>query len=191
MIAYLKGEIKEKLEKSIIININNVGYLVNITTTLLSELKEKETTELYIYTKVREDDISLFGFKTKQELTLFKLLISVSGIGAKTALDIMSKDIEKIQLAIINEDDQTLSQTPGIGKKTAKRIILDLKNKITINNIQKTEEQAGITTQSRNEAIEALINLGYKKAEINKILQEIPTSLKNTEEIITYFLKNI
>jgi len=191
MIGYLEGTIKTKFEKNIILLTAGVGYLVSIPNPTLDNIEINKKISLFIYTKVREDDISLYGFKTIEKLNFFKLLISVNGVGAKTALDIMSKDINQIKTAIIQEDHQTLSQTPGIGKKTAQRIILDLKSKITITDLDTTRQHTKINSKTKDEAKEALRSLGYQNTEIERTLKDTPENIQTTEEIITYFLKNI
>ena len=160
MIAYLKGELVVKSEEYIIIEVQGIGYKVFMSKKSIDELQENRQVRVYTYLKVREDDISLFGFNTNEELHMFELLISVGGIGAKSAITILS------------------NITPsGIGPKTAQRIILELKDKI------KTEEAIGAETselekeenkqEEFEEVIQALQVLGYRRYEINKILPKI------------------
>ena len=169
MIAYLKGELVVKSEEYIIIEVQGIGYKVFMSKKSIDELQENRQVRVYTYLKVREDDISLFGFNTNEELHMFELLISVGGIGAKSAITILrSSNTNEVN---------TLKKLPGIGPKTAQRIILELKDKI------KTEEAIGAETselekeenkqEEFEEVIQALQVLGYRRYEINKILPKI------------------
>ena len=189
MIAYLKGQVLKKIGKSAIINCNNVGYAVNLTLSTLETLTEKKETELFIYTKVREDDISLYGFTTTDHLDFFKDLLSVNGIGPKSALEIMNFDLNKTKTAILQENKAFLTSIPGLGKKTAERLILDLKGKITPPELMSGIEESDLQTKFED-AISALSGLGYQRFEIVKVLKSTPPELTSTEELITYFLKN-
>ncbi len=191
MIAYLSGKIIRKLPKGLIIETNNVGYLVFVATPLLDQSKTGEKIDLFIHTKVREDDISLFGFESFDNLEFFQLLLSVNGVGPKTALEIISAPIDKTKAAILSGDIAYLSKTPGIGKKTAERMIVELKSKITWKGTLEIREHHSILNQTEDEITEALLNLGYQKNEINRIIQKLPQEIKTTEEAITYFLKNV
>ena len=173
MIAYLKGELVVKSEEYIIIEVQGIGYKVFMSKKSIDELQENRQVRVYTYLKVREDDISLFGFNTNEEL-----LISVGGIGAKSAITILSNITpSRFALAVITNEVNTLKKLPGIGPKTAQRIILELKDKI------KTEEAIGAETselekeenkqEEFEEVIQALQVLGYRRYEINKILPKI------------------
>lgn len=188
MIAYLKGKILKKTDKNIILDTGNVGYLVFLPINILAEIQEKEEQEFFIHTQVREDALDLYGFNTYKELTFFKNLISISGIGPKVGLDIMSAPIEKTKAAILNEDTEYLRRIPGIGPKIAKRIILELKGKIAADEADR--EYKGIGIELNQDAIDALIRLGYQKHQIIKILKDIPKEIQKAEDIITFFLKN-
>ena len=180
MIAYLKGELVVKSEEYIIIEVQGIGYKVFMSKKSIDELQESKQVRVYTYLKVREDDISIFGFNTNEELHMFELLISVGGIGAKSAITILSNITpSRFALAVITNEDRvnTLKKLPGIGPKTAQRIILELKDKI------KTEEAIGAETselekeenkqEEFEEVIQALQVLGYRRYEINKILPKI------------------
>ena len=177
MIAYLKGELVVKSEEYIIIEVQGIGYKVFMSKKSIDELQESKQVRVYTYLKVREDDISLFGFNTNEELHMFELLISVGGIGAKSAIIILSNITpSRFALAVITNEVNTLKKLPGIGPKTA-QIILELKDKI------KTEEAIGAETselekeenkqEEFEEVIQALQVLGYRRYEINKILPKI------------------
>ena len=178
MIAYLKGELVVKSEEYIIIEVQGIGYKVFMSKKSIDELQESKQVRVYTYLKVREDDISLFGFNTNEELHMFELLISVGGIGAKSAITILSNITpSRFALAVITNEVNTLKKLPGIGPKTAQRIILELKDKI------KTEEAIGAEASELEkeenkqaefeEVIQALQVLGYRRYEINKILPKI------------------
>jgi Holliday junction DNA helicase RuvA len=189
MIAFLKGTVKKITPKNIILVTQDTGYLVNIPIPLLEKLEEGGLVELFIYTKVKEDDISLFGFETYSELEFFRLLLGVSGIGGKIALDLLSQDLEKVKIAILTGNAEFLGKIPGIGKKTAERIIVELKNKIEVDS---SRDRPLILGKELNEdAVSALINLGYQKYEIRKVLDSLPDELVEPEEIVSYFLRNV
>jgi Holliday junction DNA helicase RuvA len=189
MIGYLKGTILKKNGKSIILDTGGVGYVINVPAPTADKCFENDAAEFYIHTKVREDDLSLFGFETFEELEFFKTLINVNGVGPKTALEILSLNPDKTKAAILSGDVAFLCKIPGIGKKTAERIIVELKNKIEWADTLRLH--ANLEENVNNEAIEALLGLGYQRFEIIKVLNKLPETVKKTEEIITYFLKNI
>lgn len=188
MIAYIEGIILKKLNKTLIVKTESIGYLVYVPTLTFEKAQEKKKIELFIYTKVREDDISLYGFENSQQLDFFKDLISVNGIGPKLALEILSTNIEKTKSAILQENSSYLSKIPGIGKKTAERIIVELKNKIIPEEIS---EEFMVDEQKLEDAIQALNNLGYQKFEVLRVLKMLPKEITDPEEMITYFLKNV
>lgn len=187
MIAYLSGEIIRKNEKSIIINTGNIGYLVHVNKNIISTIDDKNA-ELFIYSHIREDAFDLYGFSNFEELEFFKQLISVNGIGPKAGLEILNTDIENIKSAIINEDIAFITKTPGIGKKTAERLILELKNKITTSTLIRTHNN--IESNINDDIIEALTNMGFTRQAITKTLEKLPKSIKKENEIISFFLKN-
>lgn len=189
MIGYLQGTIQKKLPKSIILNTGNVGYLVNVPTPLYEKCSEGKILELYIFTKVREDDISLYGFTKIEELEFFKTVLNVNGVGPKIGLEILSQDMEKTKAAILSNNILFLSKIPGIGKKTAERMIVELKNKLDWVDSMRLHGDLQ-NNETNEEAIEALTGLGYQRFEISKILKNMPGSITTTEEIVTYFLKN-
>jgi len=187
MIAYLKGYILKTLEKALILDVQGVGYEVKSNTNFLADIKENEEVEIYIHTHVREDDISLYGFSTHEELELFKLVISVSGIGPKIGLELLNNPVGMITQAIYTEDTALLSKTPGLGKKTAQKLILELKNKVTPHALPTTSgtQTAPITS----EVMEALEGLGYNRHQITTGLKKLSPEFTTTEELITAFLK--
>lgn len=187
MIAYLTGTIQKKLPSAIILNAGEIGYLVSATQTYLAEHEQDDAVELYIHTAVREDDISLYGFASFEELETFKLLISVSGVGPKSGLEILNNPISSIKFAISKGDVDLLVQTKGIGKKTAERIVIDLKEKIGATDKPDNYEAP---SDLNEDAIGALINLGYRKHQIVQKLKKMPSDITEPEDIIKYFLQN-
>jgi Holliday junction DNA helicase RuvA len=186
MIGYINGLVIDKSLKSILVLTQGVGYKVSTTNELISSSKIDQKIQLFIYTSVREDDISLYGFIKKDELDFFEQLISVSGIGPKIAMDILSTPINLTKQAIINNDIGVLTKIKGLGKKTAERLVLELKNKVTPTGLDGME---AVTYSYSDEAVEALVGLGYEKFQVIKILSKIPSEIKKTEDIIRYFLK--
>ena len=193
MIAYLSGKIIHKNPKNVVLNTGNVGYLVNLAAPVAEKLSVGDNIELFIYTRVLEDDISLFGFQDTDQLDFFKLLITVNGVGAKTAMEVMNANIDKVKAAIISKDLAYLTKIPGIGKKTAERILLDLKGKVDIKNIERLHQDLYMDDEKsvNEDAINALHTLGYQKFEIMQVLKKMPETITVAEEIITYFLKNV
>ncbi|PIR54886.1 Holliday junction branch migration protein RuvA [Candidatus Peregrinibacteria bacterium CG10_big_fil_rev_8_21_14_0_10_36_19] len=184
MIAYLKGKIIKKTPRGAIIQTGDIGYMVFLTQNLLGNLTD--SAELFIHHQVKEDASDLYGFQNYEQLEFFNQLINISGIGPRLALDILNAPEEQIKSAIINGDDAFICKIPGIGKKTAQRIIIELKDKLEVTNLDR--EYQGIK-DINNEAIEALTKLGYQRKEILNTLKDIPSEITKTEEIITYFLK--
>ena len=178
MIAYLKGEVITKSEEHVILEVQGIGYKIYMSKKSIDELEKDKEVRVYTYLKVREDDISLFGFCSNEELHMFELLISVGGIGAKSAITILSNITpSRFALAVITNEVNTLKKLPGIGSKTAQRIILELKDKI------KTEEAMDISINEKEqekemkedfeELVQALQVLGYRRYEINQILPKV------------------
>lgn len=190
MISYLKGLILIKEDRSLIINTGAVGYQVFVPNQVISETNATDEISLFIHTHVREDQITLYGFSIYEELKLFKLLLTVSGIGPKIALEIISSPLSLISNAIASEDKITLSKIPGLGKKTAERLILELKNKIDAF-IGFGERQTSSIRQNHEEAISALTSLGYSRYQIIKSFENMSKEITTTEEIVRYFLKMI
>ncbi len=191
MIAYLNGTLQKKLEKKIILNVNNVGYLVTVPSTMLFTLEEGQSLELYIHTSVREDDISLYGLPSADSIKFFYQLISVQGIGPKMATDMMSLPSDNIKNAIITGDTGTLTSIPGVGKKIAERLVTELKDKIEMISTGSFPQHAkGSLKRENEEAIDALISLGYQRHEIVRRLKEMPEKIQKPEDIVRYFLQS-
>lgn len=197
MIAYLKGNLITKLEEYVILEVQGIGYKVYMSKKSIDVLEENKEAKVYTYLKVREDDISLFGFNTNEELHMFELLISVGGIGAKSAIAILSNITpSRFALAVITNEVNTLKKLPGIGQKTAQRIILELKDKIKTEEAITAKEEDNIGEKVQNEEdveelIQALQVLGYRRYEINKILPKVKAeSLEDKiKEALQYLAK--
>ena len=172
MIGSLNGKIKTKFENKLIIEVNGVGYLVEVADMSRIEAESKES-HLYIYTYVREDQLDLYGFKTMEERQLFKILLSVSRIGPKAAINILSHlSYDRFINAILTENIAVLKEVKGIGPKTAQRLVLELKNKVDelAKNISIDENE---TNQDDEELYDAILSLGYSRKEIDKAKNDI------------------
>lgn len=198
MISYIIGEIKYIGEDNFVIENNNIGYFINSSFNTIKTLEINNEFKIFTKMNVREDDISLFGFSSKDELEVFELLTSVSTIGPKNAIAILSTlNVDKIKLAIVNNDIDTLTRAKGIGKKTASRIILELVDKVkkmAINDDISISNQDfdNITSNGEIEvAREALLNLGYQRNSIDKVLASLKDSDLSLEEIIKESLKRM
>ena len=194
MIYYIKGHITDSMQSSVAIEQNGIAFCVNVpdnSYALLADPKE----EIILYTAmiVREDDISLYGFTDKASLAVFNLLRTVSGIGAKAALAILSvASAGAIKQAIVNEDVNIIQQANGVGKKTAQRVVLELKDKIekveSLQDIPVDNMNLAKDDKAKSSAIDALMALGYSKREASLALTGIEAS--TTEEYITKALRN-
>ncbi len=196
MFAYIKGSLEQKSNNYVVIDVGGIGYKIFMATKAIEALGEiGEVVKVHTHYYVREDNISLYGFNTNEELRMFELLLQVSGIGAKSAIAMLSEiSPSSFALAVISDDISQLVKIPGIGKKTAARIVLELKDKLkTEEAITKTEEvKLSITNEEEtSEAIAALQVLGYTKREIEKALENVDTKNLQLEEIIKQGLKNL
>lgn len=188
MIAYLSGKIQSKQERTLVLVVNGTGYLVYVTRGLLEKISEGEDLNLHIHTQVREDDISLYGFYTQAEWEFFRLLLTVSGIGPKSALEILNAPLPRVRQAISKKDVAFLTQIPGIGRKSAERIMIDLEGKIKEELI--SEESLGSSFNAREDLVAALVSLGYSRQQVTQGLKKIPREVESEEAIIKYFLQN-
>lgn len=176
MISYIIGDVRAINEEDFIIENNNMGYQIKTSLSTLALIELNNEYKIYTSLQVREDDMSLYGFYSKEELEMFLLLTSVSSIGPKNGITILSSlGVEEIKLAIVNNDIDALTKAKGVGKKTASRIILELMDKVKLMPMAgKASTSAPI---SKNEDIdvakEALLNLGYAQNDIAKVLAEL------------------
>ena len=194
MIAYLSGKIKFLFDDACVVDVHGVGYKVFVDANTRQALKLDEATELFIHTAVREDSINLFGMKNQSTFELFELLLTVSGVGAKGALAIVSKiSAADFARAVAAQDLKALTRLPGVGKKSAERILLELKDKVQslAENFSAEDFQpAQIQSTEREDAAEALEALGYTAAEISAAFDDAPENF-STEQLIKFALKNL
>lgn len=199
MISYIKGEIVKKGLDYVIIENNNIGYFINTSFNTLKMLKEGEKSIIYTYMHIREDILALYGFLKPEEIDMFKKLITVSGVGPKAGLAVLSTyDINTIKAIILKDDAVKMSKVPGIGKKTASKIILELIDKVgTVESLDNSDKALVeyVSTISdgsdSSDVINALVALGFSQLEAKKTLEEIDVTGKSENEIIKEALKNI
>ncbi len=195
MISYIKGEVVKKGLDYIVLDNNNMGYHVHTSFSTLNKLREGEQVLIHIYMHIREDVIALFGFMTTDEIELFKKLISVNGVGPKAGISVLSTyESNTVKEIILKEDATRMSKVPGIGKKTASKIILELKDKVgTLDGIEAGSEELSLSQQpsESSDVLNALIALGFNSYEAKKTLDAIDFSGKTENEIIMEALKNI
>ena len=190
MLAYIKGELAATTNEYAVIEAGGLGYKVFMPETAIEKLGNiGSKVKVHTYYRVREDDISIFGFNTQEELRMFELLLSVSGVGAKTAVVIISTiEPSDFALAVISEDISQLVKIPGIGQKSAQRIVLELKDKLKKEAIS-VEADKKVTTKIQSntdieEAMSALQVLGYNKKEIEKVFEKIDVEGLGLEDLI-------
>ena len=202
MYSYIKGELVEISEEAIVVDNHGIGYNIRIPGSILDSLEGiGQEIKIYTYTYVREDIMQLYGFLTRDDLNVFKLLIGVSGIGPKGALAILSvMTPDDLRFAVLGEDDKTIAKAPGIGKKSAQRLIIELKDKMDLNEAfaLKTEHEAekqtvGSTKSTiKNEAVQALVALGYSSTEAMKAVKNVEITEEITvEEVLKAALKQM
>lgn len=199
MIAYVRGVIAEKSSDMVVIDVNGIGYGVNVPSTIISKLPAiGEIATLHTYLYIREDMACLYGFDSKDSLDIFKLLITVNGIGPKGALSVLSTlTPDELRFAVLSDDSKTIAKSPGIGQKTAVKAILELKDKLDLEtsfNIKSEHEGANNTNGSDqiNEAVMALIALGYSNSQAIKAIRSCDISDNmESDEILKLALKAI
>ena len=198
MFYYVNGTVAHLAPYLAVIDCGGVGYACRTTNNTLARLKKGETARLYTYLNVREDAMELYGFFTEDERNCFQLLIGVSGVGPKAALSILSSSTpETLAMSIITGDEKALTVAPGIGKKIAQRVILELKDKLAKGQISPGGESYGgtgvtvIPENKSSEAAAALAVLGYSTAEIGAALKGIDLDAMSLEEIIKQALKKM
>ncbi|NLW52459.1 MAG: Holliday junction branch migration protein RuvA [Tissierellia bacterium] len=195
MFSYIIGEVKHAKEDVVILENNNIGYKILMSRKSIEKLNINDTEKIYTEFVVREDGIYLYGFISKDELKLFLSLTSVSSVGPKVALSILSA-LEPLELkkALVSNDINTITKAPGVGRKTASRIILELSDKIDMDDLMDLADNVSDTKTDSNKyrfALEALINLGYNKAMAEKVLKDIDIDNLELSDIIKTALKKI
>lgn len=201
MISYVKGELIAIEEEKVIIDVQGIGYGIYMPIQAMSLLPPVgEVVRVYTYLNVREDAMQLFGFLTKDDLKVFKLLIGVSGIGPKGGLNILSQMTpDGLRFAVMANDAKTIAKAPGIGKKTAEKLIIELKDKLSIEEVLNRTIEDGIvvnesshSNEIQSEAVQALVALGYGSTEAMKAVKKVGMNEDTTvEEVLKSALKNM
>ena len=194
MIGYIKGTVTGIFNGMVLLENNGIGYNINISERNISNLAPSSEIKIYTYMSVKEDDISLFGFLTRDELELFKRLITVNGIGPKGAIAILSAfDTDTLRFIILSGDAKSLSKAQGVGLKTAQKVILELKDKIDITGTGETGITQNVSLESTaNEAVEALVALGYSNTEAYKAVNSVKDAENmDTDKLLKLALKKI
>ena len=177
MIGYIKGTVAEIYPDYILLECNSIGYRIFVTTSLISELSYDDEIRLYTYLSVKEDSLTLFGFRKRDELEAYKLLLTVNGVGPKAAMGIMSSvGEEELKLCVLTSDAKKLSKAPGIGAKTAQKIILELKDKFDFEDMFSDDKEptssASLASGAMADAVSALEALGYAASDALKAVRK-------------------
>ena len=190
MFAYIKGSLEMKFKNYIVIDVGGLGYKIFMPENAINSIGEiGEIIKVFTYYRVREDDISIFGFKTQEQLRMFELLLSVSGVGAKSALGMLSCiEPSEFAIAVISNNVKLLTQIPGIGPKSAQRIILELKDKLKSEQneeqIEESKAKSIKVNENVQEAISGLMVLGFSKKDIEKAFEHLTVETLSVEELI-------
>lgn len=201
MYSYIKGELMEMTEEAIVVENHGIGYNIRIPQSILDSLEGiGQEVKIYTYTYVREDAMLLYGFLTRDDLNVFKLLLGVSGIGPKGALAVLSvMTPDDLRFAVLADDDKTIAKAPGIGKKTAQRLIIELRDKLSLEDAFDLKSEhvavAAVNTgkqTARQEAVQALVALGYSSAEAMKAVNNVDMEEElSVEELLKAALKQM
>lgn len=187
MIRELKGQLGNIEANALTLFVGGVGYYVFASPYTLGKIAGSSEVHIYIHTHVREDQFALYGFLTRDELSMFELLLSVSGIGPKAGLSILAiADPKTIRTAIVNKDSSILTRVSGVGKKTAEKVIIELQNKVSSLDI--ADQAEALADQ---EALEALTALGYTISEAREALKQVPTEIRNVGERLKLALRSL
>lgn len=201
MIAYIRGKVMEVSEAGVVLDVHDMGYQVFITSRDSQAMPPiGNTVKLYTFFNVKEDAMQLFGFLSKDDREVFRLLLNVNGVGPKAALGVLSAmSADDLRFAVLAGDAKSISKAPGIGNKTAQKMILELKDKMSLEDAfeKRLENSAGASSSAgmndaKSEAVQALVALGYSSADALKAVQRAEASEDmNTEEILKAALKNM
>ena len=202
MYSYIKGELVEMTEEAVVVENHGIGYNIRIPQSLLDSLLGiGQKVKIYTYTYVREDAMLLYGFLTRDDLHIFRLLIGVGGIGPKGALAVLSvMTPDDLRFAVLADDDKTIAKAPGIGKKTAQKLIIELKDKLSLEdafalksrNMARDGEVSSEIQTAKQEAVQALVALGYSSGEAMKAVNTVDLTEEPTvEEILKAALKQM
>ncbi len=194
MYAYISGIVEEIDINGLVIGNNGIGYYIQCPSSVMNNTSVGQSAKIYTYQHVREDAIILFGFISKEDRTMFLRLISVSGIGPKIALQVLSSlSAGELAMILVGGDASALTKVPGIGKKTAQRMILELREKVDNDELVSATVQKGSAPQSSmiSDAIYALAALGYSSQEASRAVEAVAANCNDTESIIRAVLKNL
>ncbi len=200
MYSYIKGELVEIMDDIIVVEAGQIGYNIHIPASMIDNFTGTgQDVKIYTYLQVKEDDMQLYGFLTRDDLNIFKLLLGVNGIGPKGALAVLSvMTPDDLRFAVLGEDAKAIAKAPGIGTKTAQRVILELKDKLSLEDAfeAKTAHVAEANTNSlssvKNEAVQALVALGYSSSEALKAINGVELTENITvEEVLKEALKQM
>lgn len=197
MISFVKGKVISAYKDYVIVENNGIGYKIYVSNTTMLKVKNKDDeVQIFTHTQVRQDDISLFGFLTIEELNMFEMLTTVSGVGSKMALAILQQlTPTEIVLAIVGSDFATLTKTKGLGKKTAERLALELRDKmkeLSFSDVENVNGEVGVPNNdivAVTDSIDALVVLGYGKSESSKTVSSVYIDGMTTEDVIKASLK--
>ncbi len=201
MIAFVRGTAVDMTENSVIVEAGGIGYEIYMTGTDLSQIHMGEEVKIHTYFNVREDAMQLYGFRSKDDLQMFKLLLGVNGVGPKAAVGVLAGiTADELRFAILSDDVKTLSKAPGIGKKTAQKLILELKDKMKLEEafelkLAHEQEKAvaglGEISDGRQEAVEALVALGYSSTDALRAVRKVTdVAPDDVEGLLKAALKN-
>ena len=201
MIAFVHGIAADMTENSVIVETGGIGYEIYMTGESLSQLPMGEKVKIHTYFQVREDAMQLYGFLKKDDLQMFKLLLGVNGVGPKAAMGVLSGiTSDELRFAVLSDDVKTLSKAPGIGKKTAQKLILELKDKLKLEDAfelklaheQEKAEVSGDVSDGRQEAVAALVALGYSSTDALRAVRKVTeVSSDDVEGLLKAALKNM
>jgi len=189
MISYLEGKILDKNEKFFVVDVSGVGYRIFSHSGILEKIPENgQNVKIWTHLYVREDAMDLYGFLNKEELEFFEILISISGIGPRSALGILEvASVSSLKQAIVSEDETFFTKVSGIGRKTAQRLILELKSKLA----KTVVLEKGGSFKEMGDAFEALVALGYRQSDVRRVLNELPKDMKSAEAKVKEVLKRL
>ena len=201
MIAFVRGTAVDMTENSVIVEAGEIGYEIYMTGTDLSQIHMGEEVKIHTYFNVREDAMQLYGFRSKDDLQMFKLLLGVNGVGPKAAVGVLAGiTADELRFAILSDDVKTLSKAPGIGKKTAQKLILELKDKMKLEDAfelklaheqEKAAAGLGEVSDGRQEAVEALVAVGYSSTDALRAVRKVTdVAPDDVEGLLKAALKN-
>ena len=198
MYAYLIGKVAEIEEDNLVLEVGNIGYNIKVPGSVAAQLPPVgQQVKVYTYTSVREDALQLFGFLTKDDLRMYRMLITVSGIGPKGGLSLLgAMSADEIRMAVLTQDAKAIARAPGIGNKTAQRLILDLRDKISLEDAFSPEQGSavqgtGVLDQARNEAVEALTALGYPASDALRAVKAVEQEDMDVEALLKAALRKL